>query len=213
MTIAYRIGLTPDSERRLRAWRDRPERALDALGRGVTQSLEETVTHIQRSKLSGDPVGVRSDKLRRTLTQKKERPLSGIVGWLRGPATKYARTIAGSGTTTITPVDAKWLWIPMPHNQTPSGETRMSPAEAMEHTGPKGGRLLSIFRSKAGNMVATLPGTVVPGVRRKSRVLMFVLKKKVTIRGTEALEEGVREMQPRQRQILQGSIRQGLSDG
>lgn len=211
MTIAYKVGLTPQSEQRIREWRDKPQRVLDSLGRGVDQALAETEAHIQINKLSGNPVNVRSDSLRSQLTHKRDRPLSGLLGWMQGSATKYAKTIAGSGTTTITPRNARWLWIPLPHNQTPSGETRMSPREAFEQQGPKGGRLLSIFRSKKGNMVATLPGTVVPGVRRKSRVVMFVLKKQVTIQGTDALGEGVREMKPRIGEILQAKLMEGLS--
>lgn len=209
-----RIGLTQRSEQVIRDHAARPSRLLDALSGALQQGLIETESHIKANKLSGaagsggggnTPVGLRSGTLRQALSSELDEPLGGYVGVTQGPASKYAPTILGEGTTTIRPKSANHLWIPIADNLNPSGQARLSPREAMSRKGPRGGRLLSIFESKRGNLVAVLRDKV-PGVRRKSGKLLFVLKKQITIEGTGALREGAEEKTGRIRELLEIAI-------
>lgn len=182
------------------------------------------------------PVALRSGALRQAIIGHRDQPLSGYVGVASGPASAYAATILGDEETTIEPKNAKHLWVPVGDNLGPSGQMRMSPREAMSVRTPSGKRALRIFKSKSGNLVAFLPGRVVRDIQgekmglvrnrtafsagrhkrgeHKGRVkgkLLFVLKDSVTIKGTNALAEGVNEMRPRITAILQGKVQEAMA--
>jgi len=206
LMATIRIQLDEQSKRVIERHARRPARLLELLTQAHAQALAETESYVKANKLSGQDLRVRSGSLRQAITHKADGPLSGWVGVTRGPASAYARVQLGSGRTTITPKKANHLWIPVADNLTRSGRARISPREAMEMRGPRGGRLLSIFMSKRGNLVAVLRDGHVPGVRRGGGKLLFVLKKSVTIEGTDALAEGVEEMRPRILDLLRGAM-------
>lgn len=161
------------------------------------------------------PLGVRSGQLRGAVESDVESDLSGYVGVLDGtPAARYARTQLGAETTTITPQRSKHLWIPIADNLNPSGLATTSPRQAMEQRTVGGKRALRIFKSKAGNLVAFLPegrlasntetrqqGLVLTGGRfsrgkKKGQAkgkLLFVLKDRVEVKGTDALARAVED--------------------
>lgn len=225
MSVAVRIGLTPGSKRVIRAWAGSAAQAPRKLAAALTEVLVANENHIKANKLSGTfskggtrggrtPVALRSGQLRQSISHGKESPLVGFVGATKGPATAYARTILSDEDTTIRPKGDGYLWIPLPDNQSPSGQTRLSPRAAFDIKTPTGGRALSIFESKQGNLVAFLRtgGSFkrkTKGGRAKGDLkgkLLFVLKKEVTIKGTNALAEGVAEMRDRSRRIFNKTL-------
>lgn len=216
-----RVAITDQGQRTIDRWSRHPSRLRAALNTRLEQGLTEAETHVKRAKLSGtyrpgqrrggqSPVALRSGALRQAITSRRDADLSGFVGVSRGPASRYARTILGDQRTTITPKSAKHLWIPIADNLTRSGQPRMSPREAMSRRGPNGGRLLRIFESRRGNLVAVLKpaggGGHVPGVRHGRGRLLFVLKGSVEIQGTDALAEGVIEQRLRIGELLQQAV-------
>jgi len=210
------VELTPESKRVIEAHAKRPAMVFRSLQDALSQGLNEAATHVMVNKLSAPfrfgekrggstPVATRTGALRASITAKRDEPLSGFVGSTQGPASSYARTILGDEDVTITPVNAKHLWIPLSDNLTKAGRVRLTPRAAMDLKGPKGGRRLRIFTSKAGNLIAGMKGPV-PGVRRKGFIPLFVLKDEVTIKGTNALYEGVEEKHDRIRDLLEEAI-------
>ncbi len=218
MGAIFSIEVTEQFQRRLQE-RAQAVAQLPAL---FGQRLEESLTGMENQiKLSfvgyakGAMVGsgarqVRSGALRQAVMHKlDEPPFSGVVGVGQGPASVYARMQLGGGKTTVKPVAAKHLWIPIADNVGPGGITRMSPREAMELRGPGGKRALRIFRSQRGNLVAFLPGevaqeggqAVVKGMGsrfkrgpKKGQIkgkLLFVLKAQVVVQGNDAITEAV----------------------
>jgi hypothetical protein len=226
MSATLRIGMTDQSKRVIERDQGRAARVLLALSQGVDQGLREAAAHVQVAKLSGTyqpgggasggPVALRSGALRQSIDTAMTDELSGHVGVTQGPAAKYARMILGPDQTTITPKNANHLWIPVGKNLTASGQTRLTPREAFERKiaggsgSGGGGKALRIFMSKAGNLVAFMrTGETYQRGERKGQAkgyVAFVLKKSVTIQGTDALAEGVKESVPRIIEILQTKI-------
>lgn len=204
--------------------------ALPRLGRNLAaahaQGLDETVQRVRRNRLNEKFVrgeSAPSDKRRRrsgqladNVTRGVDAPLDGWAGVPSGtPASAYAATQLTDGATTIKPVDATYLWIPLGFNLTNKGMQRMSPTEAREktktrkrktkgRTGPV--QLLRIIKSKAGNLIAMLPGEVVPGVRRNGLVPMFALKKQVTVHGADVIGDEAQDMRPRFTELYSRAI-------
>lgn len=223
---------TDEQSRRVLAQRARaPRAAVIALRAALGQGLEEMAAHVQVQMLTGGdwrtprkgrpPLAVRSGDLRRSIVSRLDPAgpgagaISGVVGATRGPASAYARAVLGEGDTTIRPKNAKHLWIPIGDNLTAGGAMRMSPREAMAERGPRGGRRLRIFKSRAGNLVAFLPA---PGGGRYTRGknkgrsrgrLLFVLKDKVVVRGVDALGRGYHDKRERMRQLLNDALWRG----
>lgn len=199
------IGLTSRSLQVLAGWERYPAETARAVEAAIGQILPEVESFIKANKLSGQSAKVRSGALRQDLTHVQTDPFGGHVGTTARTAA-YARTVAGKGTTTITPKKSKHLWIPAGDNLTPSGQTRISPSAAFELKGPRGGNLLSIFTSRAGNLVAVLRSAI--GKRRGARgkasggKLLFVLKKSVTVRGTDAVGRAGEDIRPRGLELL-----------
>jgi hypothetical protein len=183
------------------------------------QILRETESYIKANKLSGQDVNVRSGALRQDVTHEQTDAFGGHVGTTARTA-PYARTILGPGPTTIKPVNRKKLWIPIADNLNPSKVARYTPSEVMELKTPSGKRRLQIFTSKAGNLVAFLPDVDADGNTQRYKrdtkggakkgqakgKLLFVLKDEVTIQGTDALAQGVRELSTRMRTILNTAL-------
>ena len=231
MTAEIHIAITDEGRRAIERMAQAPRKLAAALSDALQRTLVAMENHLKADLLSGSyspgrtvggstPVGIRSGALRQSVTHQVDRSLSGWVGTAGGPASAYARVILGDGTTTITPKRAKHLWIPVASNVGPSGQMRMSPREAFEQTGPKGGKLLSIFRSKSGNLVAFLRAggkykrATKAGRRRgdlKGR-LLFVLKYEVRVKGTDALAQAVRDKRRLLTDNLNAALRSATGD-
>ena len=223
MSVALSIGLTPASLDVMSRWETAPARIGQAISTGMEMILINVENHLKADKLSGKagaggggstPVGLRSGSLRQSISHKRDEPLSGYVGSTKGPATKYARSILGPDDTTIRPVNAKHLWIPIADNLTRGTlQQRMSPTAAFEE-GKKQGQSLRVFRSKKGNLVALLTtgGTYKRDTKAGRKAgdakgkLLFVLKEEVTIRGTDALAQAAIEELDNSRDILNRQI-------
>lgn len=213
---AIRMTLTPESRQAIRAFADKPAHVTRALQSGLSQGLAEAETHLKVEYLSGQfqkgatrggrpPVAVRSGNLRRSVISRRDEPLSGFVGVVRGPATRYAATILGDERTTIRPTRAKQLWIPVGDNLNASGQTRLTPREAIE-----GGAFVVV--SKQGNAVALTRGRVPGTAQRKKPRLIFVLKREVVIQGTGAMTQAAEDMGPRVRDLLNRAVRSTLDE-
>lgn len=242
MSIEIRTSLTRESERVIQDNAQRPSRVLRELKKAIGRAGGEIEGHLVNTQLRGGdvskkrggdlPLAVRSGSLlQSTFSRVVPGKLSFEVGAGKGTAARYAQTLLSGGVTTITPKNANHLWIPIADNVTKSGQTRMSPREAMSKTSPTGKRLLRIFKSKKGNMVAVLPEA-----RQASRLsdresvfaptggrfkrgkkkgldkgkLLFVLKDSVQIRGTDGLRIAVEERLGRVRELLEQGLLRGL---
>lgn len=221
--VAVQLKLTPESEQTIREFAGKPDEVRAALRRGLAQGLEEAATHLKTQHLSGrfrkgggrtpGQVNLRSGMLRNSVITKRTEPLSGFVGVTRGPATQYAATILGDETTTITPKRSQHLWIPVADNLTRSGQSRLTPREALGLTSDSGKRQTFIVTSSRGNKVVLTRGPV-PGTRQRQRPrLLFVLKDSVTVRGSGAMAASAETMAPRVRDILNEHIQRSLADG
>lgn len=230
MTLRIRINITPEAAQLIARHEKRPGEVRRELQKAVGQGAEEVASHLQLKYLRGGnwkqrrdgqaPLAARSGGLLRSIGTRRAPATTSThgvtfasdVGSIRGPATRYAAMHLGQGTTTIRPKSAKNLWIPVADNLNPSGQMRISPREAMSRRGKRGGRLLSIFKSRRGNIVAVLRDKV-PGVKRKGGKLLFVLKKSVQVKGTDALALAVQDQAPRLRQIFQQAVMHGMKGG
>jgi len=220
MSIVIKYSMTGQAKRTLRELGERAGIIADNLSTAHAQGLQEVETHVKRSYLSGAyrkgvrrggdaPAAARSGILRASVASRQDRPLSGFVGVPSGsPASAYAGTVLGDGTTVIKPKSANHLWVPLPDNQTGRGITRVSPRELMGRTRPRkrgsGGPVKDyvIFRSRRGNLIAGTTGPV-PGVRRKGLKALFVLKKQVRVEGIDALGGAFADQLPRLADLLQ----------
>lgn len=215
---AIAIGLTSTSQRIIANWQQYPSQIVEAIDGGVGQLLAETETFIKANKLSGQSAKVRSGALRQDLTHEQTDTFGGFVG-TTARTSPYASTILGPDAVTIKPVNAKYLWVPLPGNlqHLPSS---LTPREALELKGPTGKRRVSIFTSKAGNLIAFLKDVDdegntqrfkrnTKGGRKKGELKgkpIFVLKDQVIVQGTDALAEGASEMSTRGTIILNTRI-------
>lgn len=222
MTTSITYRLDPGSEGVYADHKGRARRLLSGVNKALGQGANETAAHLQRNYLVGGdpssprrgrtPLANRSGALARAVDGVLVGTWEAVVGAIHD-APRYARSILGKGTTTITPKSANHLWIPIADNRTKSGLTRMSPREAMEKRGPRGGRLLSIFKSKRGNLVAFLReakgrSRLITRGKNKGRqrgLLLFVLKKSVEVQGTDALAKAVEDKRPRVQSLIQAA--------
>jgi hypothetical protein len=200
------------------------ERLQRALERGANDALNYTKSNLLRGGKLGEkrdgqtPLALRSGALMESLVAGSDGPMSAYVGSTKNTgAGKYNAVILGDGSMTIRHKNAAHLWLPLPDNQDPSGVTKLSPRDAMAVTDSKGHRLLRIFKSRAGNLVAFMPdhafddetGHAVRTGKKWARgprnagqhgwklkgqlrgQLLFVLKDTVTVQGSDALAKGV----------------------
>lgn len=217
MTVVV-YQLDPASERVYQQHAGRAPRLLQMVDDALVQGTDETAAHLQNKYLRGGnpnvkrsgkpPLAVRSTALVTSVGFKKVGTWQTIVGSIKGVA-KHARMLLLDGVTTITPKVAKFLWIPIGDNRSKRGGAKISPREALSKTGPRGGRLLRIFMSSNKNLVAFLRdakgGTYTKGKnkgRQRGR-LLFVLKKRVEVEGTNALPLAVEDKRSRVTSLLQ----------
>lgn len=213
--MKIRIEMSPESLRVIEQHAERPSLLIANLRAVHRQWMNETESHLKARYLAGGdtrskrrgrpPLAVRSRGLQDSTFVDQDTGgggnVAGDIGAGRARARKYARMQLGKGTTTIRPVSAKYLWIPIADNLTRGGRARMSPRDAMSRTGPTGKRLLQIFRSRRGNLVA-----VMPDAKKKRGRLLFALKESVTVEGTDALARSVEDRRPRMRELLRQAI-------
>jgi len=104
-----------------------------------------------------------------------------LVAWVSGPAAdpyegaSHGYAWAEEYGATITPRKAKWLWIPTLENQTPTGQARITPTEAIQRGGFISWKRGPVF------FATPLVKSRMKGMGPKLDAL-FVLKKSVTIK-------------------------------
>lgn len=226
MSITFSAALTPASRAALLRGARRSTELRAKLSDALEQGLDETKGHLQsqllrggrpgdQARVGGLPLAARSGALLQSIISRLDSPgspgsLSGIVG-SEGGAGRYARVHLGDEDTEILPRKAKHLWIPVGDNLTRSGLMRMSPRAAIET-----GRLRT-FRAKSGQLLAFLDdeeGGIVKRGKHKGRrrgKIMFVLKDRVRLRGTNALAIAVQQRRERIRSLLQNALTPGSS--
>lgn len=122
-----------------------------AIKRGAAVGMTETAAHVQRSKLSGQLLGVRTGALRRSIrgdAVARGHKVHAIVG----AYTPYARMHEEGGT--LRPKAAQYLTVPTQHAQTAAGVVRGG-ARSFGNTfvrRTKGGTL-AIFQRRGGRAV------------------------------------------------------------
>lgn len=210
MALTYNLAITKESERVIDDHARRPADARAALRTWLRDILTDAE---QQTKLAFEPyskggqtsrggddgkIQMRSRMLRNAVTFALDR--SNFRGWYGLPdgagVIKYGWLLTDEKKT-IVPKNANHLWIPIADNLTASGVTRMTPREAMNVRGPRGGRAIRIFTSKKGNLVAMLPKNTGKGRKTHARgerkgqrkmSLLFVLKDRVEVQGRGVLE-------------------------
>lgn len=220
MAVAISISFSAESRAVIDRWQEAPQQTADALSRGVDRILADIENHLKTQYFRGgpgagggrSPVGVRSGALRQAVNHEKTEPFAGFVGTSEGVTTPYAQAILGDQDTTITPQSAKHLWIPIADNLTPTGQTRFTPRALFDQFGKKN---IHIFTSKKGNKVVF----AATGGRFKRRTqagrtkgdlkgkLMFVLKDRVVIHGTDALARAAEDRRDRMTQIIDDALK------
>lgn len=217
MSVRVKFEMTPESQALIQRMATRPARLRKAMKSALRQGLEETAAHLQTAYLRGGsvatrrdgsaPLAVRSGSLLRSVVSRVDQALSGFIG-AGGSGAPQAGVLLGAGETTIKPVNAKHLWIPVADNLTRSGQARLSPRAAFDLVTPSGKKALRIFRSRKGNLVAGVSDKDVklPGVSRKGFKLLFALKDQVTVKGTDALALAVDDKRDRIRDIIQRAV-------
>ena len=222
-----RAGITPESRAVIAQWQGVEQRIVDAIDAGLTQYLNEVASSLKKNEVGGGLVGMRSRNLRNSIVGEQDGPLSGFVGTTQGTTTPYARAILGPDDTTIKPVDADHLWVPIADNLNPSG-AKYTPKALFDTFGDR----VKIFTSKRGNTVVFVEDEknedgsksrykqAVNRGKNKGRQkgdlkgeLMFVLKDEVVIHGTDALAIGAQRMQPRGAEILTQHLRRAIPGG
>lgn len=223
MGVALAIGFTPESQRLLQQWDGTSTRIVDELDNAFSQFITE-VESFTKSEYFGEGKAInnRTGNLVQAVTGEVDGPLSGFVGTTQGTTTPYARPILGPGQTTITPKEANHLWVPVGENLTPSGVARFTPKGLYDTFGKD---RINIFMSKNDNLVVFVEdprnddGSKARFTRKtksgrvkgdlKGRV-MFVLKDKVIIVGTDALAKGAQRMIPRGQQLFGDAIERAI---
>ena len=240
MTIV-RLQPAPGAEAVIARQRQGSRAFLPALRLVLLRWLGDVETHLRADYLRGGspgaarrgglPLAVRSGALLGSVQRDMDGPTSGWVGVIQGPAAAYARTQLGPDETVMRPRRARHLWIPVGDNLTASGQMRMSPRQAMDLRGPDGGRLLRIFRSRKGNLVAFLPEfREASRLSDRSRIgaatgrryarganqgrtrgrLLFVLKDEVRVQGSDALAKAAQDRLDDLRESLRQLVRSTL---
>lgn len=230
--MVIRIRITPESEQVVAQRAQRPRRVAANLSKALLQVAHEAATVTQTEMFepwSGGgtvtKLGVlrmRSRALRNDIDAGKSSQFVAWFGVPAGrPATKYA-WLLGDEDHVMVPKNANHLWIPTPANLNASGVVKMTPREAMSVRGPRGGRWLRIFKSKAGNLVAFLPGKTVTdkagerlglvknkmgvGTGRHKKgtmrgllkgIVLFVLRKSVRVESRHTLTTVAKRIEPR----------------
>lgn len=226
MAAIISISIGQLGQRTMTSWGEAKQQAADALDVAMGQVLREAESYVKANEFAGGvspgggKVGVRSGELRRDITHERTGPLKGVVGTTERTA-PYAKAILGPNPTTIRPVNAKHLWVPIAENLTKSGVSRFTPRALFETFGDR----VRIFNTKAGNTVVfvedarnedgskaryqrdTKAGRQAGDLKGK---LMFVLKDEVRIEGTDALARGVNAMTDRARAIFEQALRGAL---
>lgn len=115
-------------------------------------------------RLSGNPIKRRTGNLARDWTTSTTETPVGIVATVKTQGTANAYAGLQEYGNTVTPKNAKWLWIPTRENQTAAGVARLTPTQAIERGGfiAKG-----MYFGKQGKQITPL----------------FALKKSVKVEG------------------------------
>lgn len=144
--------------------------------------------HVQTHKLTGgDPLNVRTGRLRRSITYRVDTGPQGIDG-IVGTNVEYAAIHEYGGT--IVPKTAKWLTVPLRAALTPSGVMRYTKARDYPNT----------FIAK-GFIMQRQAGGVVP---------LFQLRKSVKIPERSFLRSSLREMRPQIENGLRAALREAM---
>jgi len=165
---------------------DLPKAMLGAM-RTVTLFLQ---AYIQRKKLTGDPLKVRSGRLRSSITGTARMIDRQIVGTV-GTKTPYSRIHEFGGE--IRPKKGRYLTVPLPAAKTSAGVVR-GRARDFKDT--------FLFRSKAGNLI--IMGKPTPGALEVEP--LFILKEVVNIPKRSYLVSSVKENKDRIGQIFKKSL-------
>lgn len=165
---------------------DLPKAMLAAM-RTVTLYLQ---AYVQKKKLSGDPLKVRSGRLRSSITGIAKIVDSRIVG-IVGSKTPYSRIHEFGGE--IRPKKGRYLTVPLPAAKTEAGVVR---GRARDFKGT------FLFRSKAGNLI--IMGKPTPGSLEVEP--LFILKEVVRIPKRSYFVDSVKENKDRIGQIFKKNL-------
>ena len=186
------IQLAPEARRCIEQLKRYPgffEKAIEPSADSAGQLLASKISETQ---LSGDPLGVRSGTLRKSVScrvQKNAKSVTVAIGVTQGPAQPYARIQDQGGTIKAAP--GKALAVPLPAAMTPSGRPKYpgGPRQAGEKHGE------DVFMLKRDGKPPLI--VLVRRVRGSNKgravklIPLFVLLKSVTIKPTYWLTKGV----------------------
>lgn len=147
------------------------------LFKGVKGGMLSTIGFIRRNLLRGQLLKWRTGDLSRSLTEKTIQKLNKTIGRISSPLI-YARLQELGGT--IRPKRAKWLTIPTEFAKTPAGVVKGN-ARSFADTFPlfRPGRVPLIMQERGDQVVP-----------------LFILKKRVKIKGKHFISGGIEKMLP-----------------
>ena len=173
-------------------------KALNKLGSNLPAALESTMQQImfflqatiQREKLSGSPLKVRTGRLRSSITNLVQRVGNVIIG-IVGTNVRYGAIHEFGGV--IRPKSSKYLAIPLDAAKTPSGVAR---------GGPRSFQNTFVRKTQAGNLI--IFGKPNPGAKEAEP--LFILKKFVRIPARPYMRPALEENAENIRQLFRNTL-------
>lgn len=162
----------------------------------LESSMNQAVLILQRSvktdQMSGDPLKVRSGRLRSSISAFTQRTATGVEGTV-GTNVPYARIHEYGGE--IVPVNKQYLTIPLPAALTGAGVLRK---RAPEYTDA------FVMRSRAGNLI------IAQKKGADSIVPLFLLKKRVKISEKRMFRNAVEDNSDRLKKLFVRNLKQAI---
>lgn len=162
------------------------------ISNGINQTLLYLKGYIQRSKLSGNPLKVRSGRLRSSINIKAVgKSGDSFTGSLNvGTNLTYAKILETGGT--ITPRNGQYLAIPLGALKTKSGVSRGSSPRDFNNTFVKS--------SRSGNLI------IFEKLSNKSIRPLFLLKRSVRIPAFKYVSSSIQETKSKLSEVMNSAL-------
>jgi len=185
------LKIAPASDEAIAVLRAQPELFSRALMPAVNSAATRLASRIAQTQFRGSPLQTRTGILAGSVASRVFRVGDVVlaqIGTIKGPARAYARIQEEGGV--IKPVKGKALAVPLAGAKTPSGRPRF-PGGPREAQAKYPDMFLLKRRGKPPLLVRPLRVRGRSNGRVKALIPMFILLKRVTIKATRWLSEGV----------------------
>lgn len=177
--MQIRLDLTPETRRRMDDLSQMGRRIRAAVRDGLQDGTRQAAAHVSKDYLTGQRLKSRTGFLRKSVQAWMESDTLAMVGVRPNTAVEKYKWLLGGDTVTIRPKRGRYLAIPIGENLTAAGVARYrSPREVTD----------GFFLRSKGQLLFGRKN----GKRGRFRPL-FTLVTSVTVKGTDALADGVLE--------------------